>query len=80
MEDTLGNLDKKDRLDKYASFESEINKDKPAIFIYSPEFVYIVANDLKGLIINKITNPADRFVEIYKWYRDSDKIWKIFAK
>jgi peptide/nickel transport system substrate-binding protein len=78
LEDSLGNLDPKTRLDKYAQFEREIEKDKPAIFIYSPEFVYVVASDIKGLIINKITNPADRFSEIYKWYRESDKIWKIF--
>jgi len=80
LETTLGNLDKKERLDKYAQFEKEIEKDKPAIFLYSPEFIYVVANNVSGLIINKITNPADRFSEIYKWYRESDKIWRIFKK
>ena len=78
LEATLGNIDKKARLSKYADFEKEMAKDKPAIFIYSPEFIYVVAKNVQGLIINKVTNPADRFSDIYKWYKESDSIWKIF--
>ena len=80
LEATLGNIDKKDRIEKYTEFEDEIKKDMPAIFIYSPDFIYVVAKNLNGLIINKITNQSDRFNLVYKWYRETDRVWKIFNR
>ncbi len=80
LEATLDTMDKKELIKKYAQFEDEIKKDKPAIFIYSPEFIYVTAKNINGLIINKITNPSDRFTEAEKWYLEKDKVWKIFNK
>lgn len=64
----------------YAAFEAEIAKDAPAIFLYAPDFIYVVPADLKGVRIGSIENPSDRFDTIERWYRSTDRVWKVFAK
>jgi peptide/nickel transport system substrate-binding protein len=68
------------RIDKYKSFESEIKKDIPAVFLYSPEFIYIIPNRVKGSSIGTITLPYERFLNINNWYIETNNLWKIFAK
>ena len=68
------------RLEKYKKFGDEINKDKPAIFLYSPNFVYLVPKKIKNLSLGKITTPADRFLGVHLWYIETDRVWKIFLR
>lgn len=80
LEDAFTTVDEVTRVKKYAQFEEEIRKDMPAVFLYSPNFVYAVKKDLKGLAMERITSPADRFSNIYSWYTQTDNVWKIFAR
>ncbi|MDO8493098.1 MAG: ABC transporter substrate-binding protein [bacterium] len=64
----------------YSDLQKEIANDTPAVFIYSPDFLYSTPTKIKDLVISNITIPSDRFINIYKWYIDTDKIWKIFTK
>lgn len=68
------------RAQAYATFVEELNKDIPAVFLYVPDFVYTVPNDLKGLDLGFIETPSDRFLSITQWHRDEDYVWPIFAK
>ena len=43
LEEAFTIMDEKLRIKKYAQFEDEIKKDMPAIFLYSPDFIYIVS-------------------------------------
>lgn len=79
LEDAFVTVDEQERVKKYAQFESEIKKDMPAVFLYSPSFIYVVSKDLKGLSVEHLNSPGDRFLNIYSWYRDTDDIWKIFS-
>jgi peptide/nickel transport system substrate-binding protein len=72
--------DKEDRLKKYALFEKEIQNDIPAIFIYSPEFTYLLPQKIKGFKSGLINNRSERFEGIYNWYIESDKIWNFITK
>lgn len=80
LEDALVTVDEKNRIKKYAAFENEINHDMPAVFLYSPSFIYAVSKNLDGLNIDHITTPEDRFLNIYEWSVEKDGIWKIFSK
>jgi peptide/nickel transport system substrate-binding protein len=68
------------RIEKYKSFEKEIKKDIPAVFIYSPEFIYITPSKIQGLSMGTITLPYERFLDINKWYIETNNLWKIFSK
>ncbi|HEY4503155.1 MAG TPA: ABC transporter substrate-binding protein [Candidatus Paceibacterota bacterium] len=79
LEDAFVTVDEQARIKKYAQFEDEIKKDMPAVFLYSPNFLYIVSKDLSGLSMDHIISPRDRFLNIYLWYTEVDNIWKIFT-
>ena len=79
LEDAFITINEENRIKKYVQFEDEIRKDMPAVFLYSPSFIYIVSKNLQGLNINSITSPADRFLNIQSWYTQTDNVWKIFA-
>ncbi|MFA5997564.1 MAG: ABC transporter substrate-binding protein [Candidatus Paceibacterota bacterium] len=63
----------------YSAFSNEVKKDNPAIFMYAPEFLYILPQKVRGLSLHDITTPSDRFINIYEWYINTDSVWKIFA-
>jgi len=72
-------LDKKERAKKYLEFQEEISKDVPAVFVYSPYFIYISQKNPKGLNINNLKGASDRFLGISNWYLKTDSIWKVFS-
>ena len=80
LEDAAITTDTQARIKKYAQFEDEIKKDTPAVFLYSPDFIYVVSENIKGLEADHITASSDRFLNAYLWYLDTDNIWKIFSK
>jgi len=78
LEDASITIDEKARIKKYAQFEDEIKKDMPAVFLYSPNFIYVVSKNIQGFSINHIITPGDRFLSSYLWYTKTDNVWKIF--
>lgn len=80
LEDARKTRDRDERITKYLEFEKELSKDIPAIFLYSPSFSYVVPKKINGLEINSIIIPSDRFINIDKWYIETNNLWKIFYK
>ncbi len=80
LEEAFTITDAEARIKKYLQFEDEIRKDMPAIFLYSPKFIYVVSKNVHGLDLNHIINPKDRFANVYSWYINTDQVWKIFIK
>ncbi len=67
------------RIKSYTLFRDEIAKDVPAIFMYAPEFLYVVPKKVQGFTIGSITTPSERFLNVYKWYIDTDSVWSMFV-
>jgi peptide/nickel transport system substrate-binding protein len=61
-------------------FEKEVINDVPAIFLYSPDFIYIVSKDLNLEVPKTIVTSSDRFADIHKWYIETELVWEFFAK
>jgi peptide/nickel transport system substrate-binding protein len=81
LEDARRIADTKEREEKYTQFQEELAKDIPAVFLYSPRFIYLVPNSLKGIDeIENITVPSERFSQIHKWHLKTRNVWKIFVK
>ena len=79
--DTARNeLDKTKQIEAYKMLENEIKKDTPAVFIYTPDFLYVVPKNLRGLKLKEITVPPERFLNIHEWYIETEKVWEIFAE
>lgn len=70
--------DRDARLEKYRTFEEEIASETPAIFLYSPSFIYITPQKVKGVELGHVTVPSDRFETVHNWYVKTEKVWKVF--
>jgi len=79
LEDARVLSDTDKRKEKYQAFQEQIEKDIPAIFLYSPEYIYLIPKSLLGLDTDTITIPSERFTQINQWYIETEKIWKMFA-
>lgn len=71
----------------YDAIKVEMTKNVPAIFLYSPHFLYILPKHIKrvGLQegqqrIGRITDSSGRFVNVHKWYMQREKVWKPFVE
>ncbi len=68
------------RTEDYQKVAAAIRNDNPAVFLYAPEFIYVVPQRIKGFAMQNVTVPSDRFLGITGWYIDTEKIWNIFTK
>ncbi len=80
LEENRQTTDKAVKLENYKIIETEIKNDIPAIFIYSPEFIYILPAKIQGFSAGLINNRSERFEEIYHWYIETDQIWNFLTK
>jgi len=62
-------FDEKDRLNRLEKISGMIASDAPAVFLYSPDYLYVATLNLGGIDTTKVINTAsDRFADITKWY------------
>ena len=82
-------LDEKTRKEKLELFQDIVVEKAPAVFLYSPDYIYYVSKKIKGIRpsedgreklpsgnLLKITQPSKRFSEINKWYIKTKRKWK----
>lgn len=60
------------------SFNKEIRNDIPAVFTYSPYFIYVVPKKIQNVNLGLLSNPGERFVDVHKWYIETNNVWEIF--
>lgn len=80
LENSLTEFAREDRVAIYKKFEAEVEKDKPAIFVYSPKFIYAMDKRLGGFDFSNVSIPSDRLADIKNWYVETEGIWKIFTE
>lgn len=61
------------------TFIAEVAKDIPAVFLYTPDFVYSVPNDIAGVDLGFIETPDDRFLSLPQWHTETDEVWPLFV-
>ena len=72
--------DANDRDKLYEQFAALVKKDDPAVFLFAPEFIYVAPKNMRGLELGALTTPAERFLNVYQWYTDTQRVWNIFVK
>ncbi len=74
LEDARQTMDFSARMSKYDDFQKLTAKDIPAVFIYSPYYLYAQTSKIKGNATDTISMPSDRFVDVNKWYIDTKRV------
>ncbi len=72
--------DAEDRTALYAEFADEIAHDTPAVFLYTPDFLYILPRNIQGTSIALVNNPSERFANVHEWYIHTQRVWNFFVK
>ena len=80
LEEARTITDRAKRKNKYVEFLKEIRQDVPAVFLYSPHYLYIAPPSLKGFDTEIITIPGERFANVHRWHMYTERVWKIFVK
>lgn len=68
LEDARKTDNEQARNDKYVHFQNILTQELPAIFLYSPTYVYPISEKIKGFDVSRISLPSDRFNNIEEWY------------
>jgi len=79
LEDARRDINEENRREKYEKFQKEVISETPAIFLYSPQYLYVTANNLKGFETENITIPSERFSRINEWYLVTQNVLKYFV-
>lgn len=79
LETIRSTSDESKRADAFATFTAQVQSDIPALFLYSPDYIYATQDYVHNLTLSDITYPSERFKNIYKWYTETEEVWKIFA-
>ena len=62
----------------YLAFQKEVQADLPAVFLYTPSFLYVLPDSVKAVRLGPLAQAPDRFLGIRDWYIETDLVWKIF--
>jgi peptide/nickel transport system substrate-binding protein len=80
LEELRTDLNYEKSLEKKEIIKNEIKKDLPVIFLFSPSLTYLKSEKVKNISLKNISTPSERFVSINKWFIETDKVLRIFAK
>ncbi len=53
-----------------------IKRDAPAIFLYSPLYVFAYDTSIHGIQIGKLASHSDRFLSLHDWYIETERTFK----
>ncbi len=79
LEEARTKSDEAERNALLRAFVTEVQKDTPAIFLYSPDFIYATKQEVRGKEIGFLSTESERFLDISNWYIESERVWKWFA-
>lgn len=80
LEKAREEYNRKKREELLMKIQEEIISDAPAIFLYSPEYIYVLPKSIQNFQTEEINIPSERFSNINKWYSTTQKVLKVFSK
>lgn len=76
IEDGRVEFDPEKRTQIYIDFQKKLLAETPAIFLYSPAYIYPVNKKVQGINIENLISPARIFSDISHWYIKTKRVWK----
>ncbi len=76
LESIRKNFDEAKRNVDLKKLQQIIHDEHPAIFLYSPEYLYAAPRDLGGLDQKFLLSPSDRFADSNLWFLNTSRVFK----
>ncbi len=75
LEQTREEVDEDVRATLYQELSTLIAKERPALFLYTPHYLYLVPTKVHNVSLPTLTDPSERFSNIHEWYIETDLVW-----
>lgn len=66
------------RAQLHESFVNEWQSDIPAVFLYVPDMIYALPEEIQGVHAGPVQEPNERFLDAYGWYMHTQRIFTFF--
>lgn len=76
LEEARQTVDVEKRKKKYFDFQALVAKDKPAVFLFNPYYIYVLSSEIKGAETENVVLPSLRFADIENWHVRTGRKWK----
>ncbi len=76
LEKARTSVDEEIRTEQYQQIQDLIIEDAPAIFLYTPEYIYMTSEEVTGPKERTIFDPSQRFSNIEEWYIKTKRTWQ----
>jgi len=67
LEEARRSLKEENRISNYSLFQRYVTRDVPVVFLYHPNYFYVVKDSVEIEDISNIVYPYQRFENIYNW-------------
>lgn len=78
LENARAKSSAEERAEALAAFDAEVKKDAAAVFLYTPDFMYVIPTYVKGVAIGPGVTPSDRFADVRNWHMATEYVWSVF--
>jgi len=76
LESIRQETDQSKRIEDYQKFQTILAQEVPAVFLYGRLYLYPTNTTVRGMDVQNINNPQQRFVDVNKWYVKTKRIFK----
>lgn len=76
LEEARQTLSPEIRSQNLEEFQDILIEAAPAIFLYNPDYIYLVSKEIKGIDLKMIVDPSKRFSGIENWYIKTRRVLK----
>jgi peptide/nickel transport system substrate-binding protein len=74
IEGARTDLDIASRTTQFATAQQDIVNDNPAVFLYSPDYLYVTDKDVQGISPDLLVDPSDLAREQTSWYLNAAQV------
>lgn len=76
LEESRTQMDTGARAELFRKVQEIINKRNPAIYLFSPLYLYPVETRVRGMIVENMATPSGRFTHVRDWYIKTKRVFK----
>lgn len=69
-------VDQNERAELYRQFQEVFASENPAVYLFSPDYLYPISERVEGITVEQIANPSDRFSHVSQWYVKTKRVFK----
>lgn len=62
--------------EKYRAFQEVLYRENPAVFLYSPSYLYVVSSAVQGIDVKSVDAASFRLSTIKDWYMNTKRVRK----